>query len=224
MNAKNTSLVLGVVIVAVITVTVTYYSDSFSGRWGTFQGLSEIRATMKTLPLQIGDWQAAGERELDPTAVSMLRIQDSYILRSYKNAVTNDVVHLTLMVGPTGKITVHTPEICFGGKDYERDSDRLQIPINAMLESGDEIADTFWKTNFTGRSLDTNNRVSFYYAVSPGDAWHAVEHPRSTFQGYRYVYKLQAEAFSGIGSEEDTVKRFLIDCLPTVHKHLLPCK
>ena len=223
MNAKNSSLIIGIAVVVVITAAVTGYSLSKTGRWGTFQGLPEIRDTMKKLPFQIGDWQAEEEREIDKLAINMLRIQDSYIFRTYKNTVTNEIVYLTLMVGPTGKITVHSPEICFGGKDYERDTDRVQVPFNVLLESGDEVADTFWKTNFSGRSLDTNNRVSFYYAVSPGDVWHAVEHPRSTFQSYRYVYKLQAEAFSGIGNEEDTVKRFLTDCLPTIHQYLRPC-
>jgi len=220
MNAKTTSLFSGIAVVLALTMAVTVYSGSLTGRWGTFQGLDEARTLLRDLPLEIGDWRAEKEGELDQTSVNMLQIRDAYVFRSYKNTATNAVVYFTLMVGPTGKITVHTPEVCFGGKDYEKDSVRTSVPMNVFLSSGEEVADTFWKINFTGRSLDMGNRVSFYYAVSTGGAWNAVENPRVEFQTYRYVYKIQAESFSGLTEEEDNVRKFLMDCLPTIHDHL----
>ena len=222
MNKRTTSLVLGIFIVSVVTVAVTYFSGSLFGRWGTFKGLSEAREALKSLPLQIGAWHAEEEGELDKAAVTMLRIQDSYIYRRYEHTETKAVVHVTIMVGPTGRVTVHTPEVCFGGKDYEKESTRssVSIPVQ-LLESGNEIADSFWRISFIGRSLDTKNRISFYYAVSTGDVWSAVETPRSTFQTYRFVYKIQAEAYSESGDGGDNVKKFLDDCLPTIHEHMV---
>ena len=222
---KTTPLFTGIAVIVAITIGTAVYSGLKTGRWGTLRGLDEVRTAMKSLPMQIGPWQAETEGELDKTSINMLRIQDSYIFRIYKNVDTQAVVRLTMMVGPTGKITVHTPEVCFGGKDYEKDSARMAVPINVQLLSGDkEIADTFWRVTFTGRSLDTNNRASFYYAVSTGNEWIADETPRSTFQAYRYVYKMQVEAFVSPGDEGDMVKKFLIDCLPTIHEHLSPCR
>jgi len=222
---RTAPFLIGIVVIAVITVAVTVYSGSLTGRWGTFMGLDEARTAIKALPMEIGHWRADGERELGDLATTMLQIRDSYIFRTYRNSVTQEVVYLTLMVGPTGRVSVHTPDICFGGRDYEKESARDSVPINVQLLSGEkEIVDTFWRINFVGRSLDVNNRISFYYAISTGGAWNAVENPRRTFQTYRYVYKLQAEAYSGSGEEEDTVKRFLEDCLPTIHEHLRPCQ
>jgi len=223
MNQRIISVFVGIVIVSVVTAAVTFFAGSLTGRWGVFHGLDEARNALKALPMEIGDWKAEKEGELDKTAITMLRIQNSYVFRSYKNSATQAVVYITIMVGPTGKITVHTPEVCFGGKDYEKDAARTSVQIKVQRET-DEVLDSFWRVNFTGRSFDTNNRISFYYAVSPGDTWNAVEAPRSTYQTYRYVYKLQAEAFSGTGDEEDNVRKFLEDCLPTIHKHMRPCK
>ena len=223
MNKRTTSLLVGVIVILVVTVAVTFYAGSLSGRWKTFTGLDEARAALKELPMQIGDWQAEKEGELDATSITMLRIQDSYVFRTYRNMITQAVVHLTIMVGPAGIVTVHTPEICFGGKDYEKDAARSRVQISVQLEEG-EIDDSFWRINFTGRSLDMNNRISFYYAVSPGDTWNAVEVPRATYQTYRFVYKLQAEAYSGTDDGGDNVKKFLEDCLPTIHEHMRPCK
>ena len=222
MNRRTTSLIVGVIVILVVTVAVTINAGSLSGRWRTFAGLDEARTALKALPMQIGDWLAEKEGELDTTSITMLRIQDSYVCRTYRNTITQAVVHLTIMVGPTGIITVHTPEICFGGKDYDKDGTRTRIRINVQREE-DEIDDFFWRTNFTGRSLDTNNRISFYYAVSPGDTWNAVEVPRATYQTYRFVYKLQAEALTGTDGSGDTVKNFLEDCLPTIHEYMRPC-
>jgi hypothetical protein len=128
------------------------------------------------------------------------------------------------MVGPTGKITVHTPEVCFGGRNFEKEATRTSVPINVQLASGEDIADSFWRVNFIGQSLNINNRISFYYGFSTGGAWTATENPRSTYQRYRYVYKLQAQAYSGTGDERDIVKQFLEECLPVIHEHLRPCQ
>jgi len=222
MNKRITSLLIGVIVILVITAAITYRAGSLSGRWKTFAGLDEVREALKALPMQMGDWQAEKEGELDADSVTMLRIQDSYLFRTYRNVVTQAVVHLTIMVGPTGIVTVHTPDICFGGKDYDKDAERTRVRINVRREE-DEVDDFFWRINFTGRSLDTNNRISFYYGVSPGDTWNAVEVPRATYQSYRYVYKLQAEAYAGTDDGGDNVKSFLEDCLPTIHEHMRPC-
>ena len=213
---------MGIVIIAAITVAITYYSADLTGRWGAFLGFPEAQASLKKLPMVIGDWKAEEERKISDQAVALLQIQDSYLLRTYTNAITGDVVHLTLMVGPSGKVTVHNPEICFGGRDYKMEAERARVPVSVQLSSGDEIEDTFWRVDFVGQSLDVNNRISFYWGVSTGGPWDAVEQPRFHFRSYRFVYKLQAEAFSGTSEDNDTVKRFLQDCLPTIHEHLSP--
>jgi len=224
MKRRTAPLLIGIIIIFAVTLAITVPAGNLSGRWGTFTGLDEARTVLKQLPMQIGDWRAEKEGELSQGAVTMLRIQDSYISRSYKNSVTQAVVYVTFMVGPTGKITVHTPEICFGGKDYEKEAARTAIPMEVQLTSGEEIVDTFWRLNFVGRSIDLNNRISFYWGVSTGDGWTAVENPRAAYQTYRYVYKIQAEAYSGASEEADNVKEFLKDCLPTIHEHMRPCK
>jgi len=230
----TTSFLTGIVVIVMFTAAVTGYSGLMTGRWGTFRGKEEAALAMKSLPMKIGNWEAGVwrernwtpgvERELDDHSVTTLQIQNSYLFRTYRNTVTQEEVHFTLLVGPAGRITVHTPDICFGGRDYEKESERVRIPINVQLPSGKEIADEFWRIDFVGRSLTINNRISFYYAVSTGEDWRAIENPRWTFRTYRYVYKLQAQAYSGSGEDGDTVKKFLDDCLPTIHEHMRPCQ
>ena len=227
MNKKTAPLLIGTAVVVLVTLAFTLFAASLTGRFWDFPGMDEARASMKALPMEIGKWQAVEGREISDKAIKMLQIQDSYILRTYTHADTGENVHLTLMVGPAGKITVHTPEICFGGRDFEKEAARVRVPISVQTQSEDgeirEIQDAFWRVDFVGRSLDINNRISFYWGVSSGDAWEAVERPRLHYRTKRFVYKLQAEAYSGAGDDNDTVKRFLEDCLPTIHEHLSQC-
>ena len=224
MKKSKGSFLAGIIVVFVLTIAVTLVAGWLTQRWEWFGGLSEAREALKSLPMQMGSWEADEEGTLTDESVNTLRIQNSYIYRMYKHKNTQVVVYVTLMVGPSGKITVHTPEICFGGRDYVKDSVRVSVPITVQLSSGDDEDNTFWRVNFTGQSLDVNNRISFYYAVSTGGAWNAVEKPRTTYQKYRNVYKIQAQAYAGTGDEGDSVKQFLEDCLPFIHDHLMECK
>ncbi|GHT11108.1 hypothetical protein FACS1894170_04240 [Planctomycetales bacterium] len=221
---KIKSFFIGLIIFAVLTVVITVYSGSLTGRWGTPFAVNEARTVLKSLPLTIGNWEAAKEGELDKSSITMLGVQDSYITRSYKNTITQNVVHITIILGPSGRVTVHTPEICFGGKDYVKESERVSVPINIQIDNGAKIIeDSFWKVDFVGKSLDTNNRISFYYAHSDGGPWVATKNARWEFSKHRYAYKLQAQAYSASSSEDkstDTVKEFLNEVLPEIHAHL----
>ncbi len=221
--SKNFQLFFGLALLFLIGGGITVYSGSMTGRWGAFSGLEEAKAALKEIPLVIGDWEAQQENTLSIEEVSMLQIQNGYINRSYRNVNTNEYVHVLVMVGPTGRIVVHTPEICFGGKDYAKEAERLAVPFSVTTNDGvRSVEDSFWKVDFVNRSLDIRGRISFYYAVSTGNAWVAAETPRQTFQKYRYVYKIQAQAHTE--AERDNVKQFLDDCLPTIHQHLRECR
>ncbi|MDR0705360.1 MAG: EpsI family protein [Planctomycetaceae bacterium] len=217
--SKSSQLIIGIVVIIFTTFCMTVYSGMQTGRWSPFKGLLEARAVLRDLPKEINGWDAVGEDQtLDNDTITMLQIQDGYIARSYRNSTTQAVVHLVLMVGPTGRVVVHTPEICFGGKDYQKEDNRVSVTIPVVLQDKPtESDDTFWRVDFVNRGLK-RDKISFYYSVSLGKSWIATENPRSAFQYSRYAYKIQIQSLSD--GEEDNVKKFLQDCLPTIHEFL----
>lgn len=214
---KQSQYFVGIAVVAVIILGVSYYCGAQTGRWGAFTGITESQNLLKQLPLQIGDWTAEKDLELDKASIAELHIQNSYIHRIYKNARTQASVYLTIMVGPTGRVTVHTPEICFGGRDYTKDAERTSVVFPSTMGGAD---DAFWQVGFTNDAIGGagSSRISFYYAISVGKEWAAEQNPRDVFRKYRYAYKIQAQAQAG--GDTDNVKEFLQDCLPTIHQHL----
>ncbi|GHT31303.1 hypothetical protein FACS1894214_2490 [Planctomycetales bacterium] len=217
---KLTSLVIGIVLIAGTMLTVTAVCGNLTGRWSRFKGLEESRTLLKELPSVIGDWEADPEDDavLSKSDIAMLEIENGYIVRKYKNSKNAATVNLMLIVGPTGKVVVHTPEICFGGRDYKKEDTRIKVEFPIADYSGSGATDdTFWKVRFTNQSI-SGGRIAFYYAVSSGNEWIASEDPRAALQRFRYVYKLQIQAFED--GDNDNVKAFLTDCLPVIHRHI----
>jgi hypothetical protein len=219
---KTLQLIIGIILVTVVTLGMMVYSGTQTGRWSQFSGLIDAQKAVKELPKEIGDWEAEGEDQLlDSETIAMLQIQDGYLVRAYRNTKTQAVIYMVLMVGPTGRVVVHTPEICFGGKDYQKEDTRssVTVPVTTTDDSG-EWEDSFWRVDFIKQGL-RYVRISFYYSVCTGQQWTATENPRYTFRSYRYAYKIQIQSVTE--GDSDNVKKFLEDCLPTIHEFLKPC-
>ncbi|MDR2642474.1 MAG: EpsI family protein [Planctomycetaceae bacterium] len=223
-KSKNpVQLYIGIVIAIFILSAVTIYTGVKTARWSSFSGISEAKNKLKELPYTIGDWVAEGESELSELDVKALQIQDGYISRLYKNTKTQSAVYITLMVGKTGIIVVHSPEICFGGRDYKKD-DKGRVSVKfPILDFTSKATDenTLWKVKFINNSA-RGGIITFYYGVSVGNVWVADDNPRFKFSGFRYAYKIQVQAAEN--EQNDVAHEFLSDCLPTIRNYILPCR
>ena len=217
------SLLIGVLVVAILTLGVTVYCGVRTQRFASFRGIDESRKLLKELPLTIGDWEAEKEGPLNEADIHQLEIENGFLSRRYKNTKTRSEVNFVMMIGPAGRVVVHTPEFCFGGKNFEKE-DRtalVSLPIAAPSEKG-PTDETFWKISFINRALQ-GEKISFYYSVSSGGPWSAVENPRYEFSRFLYVYKIQVEAIIGPGGA-DPAYAFLADTLPTIRQYMKPCQ
>ena len=217
------SLFIGVAVVVLLTLAITVYCGNRTQRFSSFSGLDETHQLLRKLPMTIGDWESEQEGTLDPVAVHQLEIKDGFVTRRYRNAKTRSEVNFVMMIGPVGRVTVHTPEFCFGGKNFDKEdgATTVAIPIAAPAEN-EPTEETFWKISFINRAL-RGDKVSFYYSVSSGGPWVAVANPRYEFSRFLYVYKIQVEAMIGLGGA-DPAYAFLMDALPTIRQHMKPCR
>ena len=227
-TAGTGPLFFGAVIVIVLTLLTTYVAGSNWGRWGNFrQAMIDAGQAIEKIPRSFNDWEAAADDEkLDQASVEQLELSD-YVVRRYTNKTTNETVSLIFMVGPTGRLTAHTPQICFGGRNYKMNS--LPTPISFPFDGDGKAAenkDTFSKLVFTSQSVNGGAKL-FYYGISNGHNWQELKSSsRSSFQNYRFIYKMQMEAFAneeGSG-ENDVIARFLRDFLPIIRGSLVECR
>ncbi len=144
-------------------------------------------AATQAIPETIGDWQQTGTRELGENAQSMLQCFTDEI-RVYENSQTGRQIQVALIFGPSGPVSVHTPDICYSSREYRALDDRQHVaPENQLLD------DQFWAIDFEPRSLEGGALKSIYGWSTDGH-WQAPEVSRFAYAGEPYLFKVEFAA------------------------------
>jgi hypothetical protein len=131
------------------------------------------------------------------------------------------------MVGSSGPMAVHTPEICYGSRDHEQLGPRQAIRIPSASKGfnnnqNEKDHDAVWKTTFRMKGIDAQ-KMNIYYAWSTGDRWAAAENPRLSYASEPFLYKLLLANQVPAGHNEkatDPGLQFLTDFLPVLQEYL----
>ena len=110
------------------------------------------------------------------------------------------------MCGRSGKMAVHTPEVCYRGAGFEM-VDRPE-PWTVAATTGDKLG-TFWTSSF---SKGTGPELRLAWGWNAGAGWQAPRNPRWDFGGKSFLYKLYVSHDAAPGSEraaEDFLRQFL---------------
>lgn len=230
-RSETNTMMIGLIVVLILMVSSTIICGSNWGRWGNFNAiLQQAAGSLEAIPEEFGVWEKSGEdEELNEDAISQLELSD-YIVRRYVNKETAEQVSLIFLIGPTGRLTVHTPAVCFGGRNFTLASQPEAVAFPFGEQGGEEgekaAVDTFQKIVFKNQSVNAGAKI-FYYAGSVGGPWEEIgDNARTKFSKYRVMYKLQLEAFSMDESidENDVVARFLREFLPLIRGKMIQCK
>jgi len=124
------------------------------------------------------------ESPMDRATIEMLQCA-GYVNRRYVNQKTGQSVSLAIIVGPPGPTAVHTPEICFSSRAYEREGERALVRLGTPAKR-----DTFWQVDFSARNIMAG-KLRVYYAWSRGRHWEAANSPRFEFGAAPMLYKIQ---------------------------------
>lgn len=185
-----------------------------SGRWGPAPAVVTAEQLLgRRLTERAGNWRLRKEQQLEPQVLKMMSC-NAYIARVYEHDQTGDLVTVTVLVGPAGPISVHTPEICYSSRDYVVGRNRAKIPVDDVAGRRHE----FWDVSLKARDSESSaQRV--LYAWSTGNTWNATAHPRFAFAGAPYLYKLQLTARSPVDLKrddfdpcQDFLRSFLAQC------------
>jgi len=197
-------LLIGVGVIVTIVTGAVY--GRLTQRWGPVPDLVAAARHLQSLPSQIGDWQIVSEDPIDEHILEILSCA-GHIHRKYVNRKSGETVDIAIIVGPSGPISVHTPEICYSSRAYTIQEPRALVPIadpKGRLHS-------FWSLAFrTNNALADQLRV--YYAWSADGTWTAAESPRFEFAGKRALYKLQMSTLAApslSNEEQDACRKFL---------------
>src|SRR5947209_1965401 len=98
----------------------------WANRWSSPEALQRATARMAEVPMTLGDWDGqAGELDARQLAVADV---SGHLLRRYVNRRNGAVVTVLLLCGRPGPVSVHRPEVCYGGAGYELAAPRAKHP------------------------------------------------------------------------------------------------
>jgi hypothetical protein len=206
------------IVLAGATLLSGIIQGRMSRRWGGLPELQELGGKLKDLPTEIGPWRMQASRSLAPAAVSVLECA-GYVSRQYENRQTGEVVSMAVILGPAGPISVHTPDVCYAGQDYNIH----HPPVKTTLSPEERHSDELWRTTLHSKALGTGY-LRVYYGWSTGGRWSAPSDARLAFAGQRYLYKLQVA--DGLLSPVDEnasapCSNFLKELLPVLKQYLV---
>lgn len=216
---KRLPFSVAVLLAVGLTILSGVIHGRMSNRWGLSVDALAAAGRLKEIPHEFGDWRLQSSEDLDKVSQEMLQ-PAGYFVRKYENQQTGDVVGVTLLLGPPGSISVHTPEVCFGSRNYESRGERQKVAIRGPAGSDDE----FWSLDYKLTGL-RGGQLRVYYAWSSGDRWLALQDARFWSAGLPYLYKIQLSSLLPPGAtdspSDDPCRRFLQDFVPAAKKYLI---
>ena len=210
-----------------IVVAVGAAHGLYSNRWTISADLEERIHRLDLVPPVLGRWQAEVDKQgriIDELSEDDLRrggIKGHFYGR-YKNLDTNESVTLFIVCGRSGPISVHTPDVCYGGSGFNQIGKQFRKDIAV---AGNDNRSVWALKFFKPPSTFARSEIEVNWAWNGGHGWMAPDEPRWTFAGYSSLYKLYVvRDLSSLPSakEQDPSVSFLKVFLPELEKILYP--
>src|SRR5262245_12181781 len=112
-----------------LTLVAGFVHGLHTNRWHASADLDDAVGRLDVVPAEIGDWK--GEPEFfDEESLRHAGIMGHRGFK-YRNVVNGEVVRMLIVCGRSGPISVHTPDVCYGGAGYQAVGDRQKKTVNS---------------------------------------------------------------------------------------------
>lgn len=192
----------------------------WTGQWTVSNEPRLSASRLSAIPSTIGDWVGV-DQEVDAKQLARAEAV-GHLARRYVQRRTGAEVSLFLICGRPGPISVHTPDICYGGIGFRLVGKPGQRKVDG---SADAPAAEFFRADFEKTDPIAPKRLRIYWAWKSGSGWRATNNPRLSFGGAQALYKMYLVYRAAPGAalpERDPCEEFLPDLLPELERALSP--
>jgi hypothetical protein len=198
------------------TLVSGWLHGTLANRWGQGDALALAAAKLGSdLPPRLGPWRLAKALSVESDVRQSLQCAAA-LHGIYTNDQSGDSVIIAVLAGPSGPISVHTPEICYSAADYELAGQRQPWTVKDKLGQTHGL----WTIHANSKHA-TRPNLQVVYGWSTGGQWQAVRSPRFALAGFPVVYKLQLAGPAGndqrdvaLNPSHDFLVRFLAEIQP----------
>lgn len=188
-----------------LTAVPAFLQGRFLNRWGEPPNLRVAGQQLHQLPRQLGGWQsAADQRPLSEAVCRELGLVEHFH-RQYVHSESGERLDVLLMVGPSGRLVRHPPEVCYANRANQQVGGAF--PLEIAIES---IKHQFKLLHFRqiSQPVQSDFWVAYAFATNEG-SWTAPKSPRMAFGGAPVLYKLQVLTEVSEQGDHEEVSDFL---------------
>lgn len=155
-----------------------------TNRWVESHELAQASERLEQVPLNFGDWEGTdipfSERQLEGSGAT------GYVSREYRHRITKRRIHVMLLCGPHGPVSLHPPTVCFVGAGWKVEKiDKKLVTTSEEKSVGEFQVGTFVRNTTSGVL-----RMRTLWAWKADDDWTCPNRPRIEFAGRPYLYKI----------------------------------
>ncbi|MBM4000050.1 MAG: exosortase-associated EpsI family protein [Planctomycetes bacterium] len=178
-------------------------------------GPSVSQSGLDAIPTVLGDWTATQSESIDERALEMLETKTHWA-RKYSSTTAGASVEVMVLVGPSGPLAAHTPEVCYGTQRYELlENEKI---VSVPLEGG--ASAEFRLVQLQPRQPGVPE-LRVLYGWNDGTGWRSPAWARVVYANTERIMKLQmAIPSTGIEGEPDV--EFLKQLLPHLNRLVAP--
>jgi hypothetical protein len=203
-----------IVAAAVLIVGAGLVHGSWTDRWRTSPALAALAARFETVPMVIGDWKGTSfelpaEERAMAGAVACLG-------REYSNPSRGAKVSVLFLGGLPGKISTHTPDVCYRGGGYVLDS-----PTSFQRRYGPDERPAEFKTMLATKQGTSPSVLRIFWSWNASEEWSAPEEPRWKFgaaPALCKLYVIRETAGAVVDPAADPCNDFLTLFLPELDR------
>jgi hypothetical protein len=221
---------IGLLLTAV-TYAVGEVHGKITNRYGLRPDVELAGKRLEQMPTEFGDWKLERNDGLSKQTKRILECTGS-LSQVYHNTKTDDIVTVAVMLGPSGPIAVHTPEICYSSREFKITNERKKWQLPAKASQGTVAAeatarpstDEFWDLRLQSNKVN-GSALRVLYAWTNNQQWQAADMPRFSYAGSPYLYKIQLAGSPPLDeNQRDACAEFLTEFLPILRAHMLEGK
>ncbi len=207
-------------VASLFTVLCGFAHGLRTDRWVVSRELQDAAARLAKVPAAFGDWEGLDQkidgRELEAAGIV------GYVMRRYENRRNGAALTVLLVCGRPGRISVHTPDVCYAGAGYVAAQSPERLPLNPGPTR--PTAEVMW-ADFVKEKASVPAQLRIFWAWSTGGPWKAPENPRLAHASHRALYKIYTirETAGPAGPVDgDPGVAFLKEFLPVLEGTLAP--
>ena len=183
---RPVKLLLAMAAAVVLTVAPALVQGRLVHRWGTPPDMSAAAQQLVQFPRSFGDWDVSQDGEpLSEDICHELGLV-GHVSRVYKNRTNGEVVTLLLMLGQSGRLVRHPPDICYANRANQQVNEATTMSVDTTAPPSELRLLEYRKSG-----LATEDRFLVAYGLTTDITWSAPKYPRIAFGGSPHVYKLQ---------------------------------